>query len=354
MIRAGRRSYAQTSQELAAAMGVTIGTFRNSKPYAGKDFPKLISSDGARVKLWDSEQTAAYLAGLPVPELPKDDDEQDLLDRNEAAAELGISPKTWDDYKTHPQIAPHLIKVKDVEHCPRGIVQAFRTGKASGADAAPKGRPKGSGDMVPRDEISARVGELLDEDPAVTLATVQERVGLSYAAAARALPLLRGERIADLLQNEPGLTPEAAAGRLGYPTAVQRTALASAATDLRSRQVQPYLQRIADLLVGAGLAKTQDVRVQRLDGDVLAAAVTLTGSAAPALVWDERYGWRTATSRRHPIGKETGIPPEGEGIRYLSEHRLPEPAELMTALADRRRGSKRPVTDHLAGGTQQG
>ncbi|MEU6067624.1 DUF6292 family protein [Streptomyces sp. NPDC047082] len=237
-----------------------------------------------------------------------------------------------------------------MEHCPRGIVQAFRTGKKAGADAG----PKGSGDMVPRDEISARVGDLLDEDPAVTLARVQEHLGLSYAAAARALPRLRGERIADLLETEPDLTPEEAATRLGYPTAVQRTALASAATEQRARQVQPYLQRVAHVLAGAGLAETQDVRVQRLDGDVLAAAVALSGSGTPALVWDERYGWRTAVSRRHPIGKETGTPPQGEGIRYLSEHQQPEPAQLLAALTDARRGLKHPKSVHRAGGTLHG
>lgn len=349
MIRAGRRKYAQTSDELAKAMGISIGTFRNKQPYTAEDFPPLISSEGARVKLWDSQQTAAYLAGRPVPDVPEVDDDQDLLDRNEAAAELGVTPKTWDDYKTHPQIASHLTKVKGVEHCPRSIVKAFRAAKGASTEAAPKGRPKGSGDMVPRDEISARVGALLDEDPAATIATVQDRVGLSYAAAARALPRLRGERIADLLQAEPELTPEDAATRLGYPTAVQRTALASAATELRARQVRPYLQRVADVLVGAGLAEQQDVVVQRLEGDALAAAVLLSGSGTPALVWDERYGWRTAVSRRHPIGKDTGTPPEGDGIRYLSEEQQPEAAELLAALTDGRRGSRQPKTIHPAG-----
>lgn len=349
MIRAGRRQYAQNSDDLAKAMGISIGTFRNKQPYTDEDFPPLISSEGARVKLWDSQQTAAHLAGRPVPALPDEDDDQDLLDRNEAAAGLGVTPKTWDDYKTHPQIAPHLTKVKGVEHCPRGIVKAFRTAKGDSTEAGPKGRPRGSGDMVPRDEISTRVGALLDEDPAATLATVQERLGLSYAAAARALPRLRGQRIADLVQAEPDLTPEDAAARLGYPTAVQRTALASAATELRARQVQPYLQRVADVLGGAGLAEQQDVTVQRLEGDVLAAAVLLSGSDTPALVWDERYGWRTAISRRHPIGKETGTPPEADGIRYLSEELQPEPAELLAALTDGRRGSRQPKTIHPAG-----
>ncbi|MEU3891845.1 hypothetical protein [Streptomyces sp. NPDC029041] len=354
MISAGRRKYAQTSDELASAMGISIGTFRNKQPYNAKDFPRAISSEDARVKLWDSQQTAAYLAGRPIPAVPEEDDDQDLLDRNEAAAELGVAPKTWDDYKKHPQIAPHLIKVKGVEHCPRGIVKAFRTAKGTSTDAGPKGRPKGSGDMVPRDEIPARVGALLDEDPAATIAAVQDRVGLSYAAAARALPRLRGERIADLLQAEPELTPEAAATRLGYPTAVHRTALASAVTELRARQVQPYLQRVADVLVGAGLAEQQNIVVRRLEGDVLAAAVSLSGSGAPALVWDERYGWRTAVSRRHPIGKETGTSPEGDGIRYLSEEQQPEPAELLAALTDGRRGSRQPKTIHPAGAALHG
>ncbi|MGP3979626.1 hypothetical protein [Streptomyces sp. KR80] len=68
----------------------------------------------------------------------------------------------------------------------------------------------------------------------------------------------------------------------------------------------------------------------------------VAGQSFPALVWDERYGWRTATSRRHPIGKDTGTAPEGEGIRYLGTSRKPGPAELLEALADGRKGSKRP------------
>ncbi|MEU6381679.1 hypothetical protein [Streptomyces sp. NPDC046909] len=349
MIRAGRRTYAQTSEELAAAMGISIGTFRNKQPYTAEDFPRAISSEGARVRLWDSRQTTAHLAGRPVPELPAEDDEQDLLDRNEAAAVLGITPKTWDTYKKHPQIAPHLTKVKEVEHCPRGIVEAFRTARDEGAGAKPKGRPVGSGDMVPRDEIAARVGELLDEDPAVTVALVQDRLGLAYATAVRALTRQRAVRIADLLQAEPDLPGEEAAIRLGYPAAVRRTALAGAATELRARHVQPYLQRVADVLVGAGLADPQDVQVQRLEGEVLAAAVLLREADAPALVWDERYGWRTAVSRRHPIGKDTGTPPEGDGIRYLSEDQQPEPAELIAALSDGRRGSRQPKETRPAG-----
>ncbi|MFH8795918.1 DUF6292 family protein [Streptomyces sp. NPDC017941] len=191
-----------------------------------------------------------------------------------------------------------------------------------------------------------QVAALLDDDPAVTPEAVRERIGVSRDAAARALARLRGEHIADLLQTEPTLSPQEAATRLGYPVAARRTALVSAATEVRTRRILPYLRRVTDVLVDAGLAAEQDIRVQRLDGDVLAAAVLLDGSGTPALVWDERYGWRTAVSGRHPIGAETGTPPTGDGIRYLSEDRRPDPAELLAALTDRRRGSRQPRNLH--------
>ncbi|MEU9014510.1 hypothetical protein AB0D12_33045 [Streptomyces sp. NPDC048479] len=67
----------------------------------------------------------------------------------------------------------------------------------------------------------------------------------------------------------------------------------------------------------------------------LAAAAPLgTGLTAPTRAWDERYGLRTATSRRHPIGKDTETTPEGEGIRYPGAASS-RPAELLEALADR-------------------
>ncbi|MGW7673010.1 DUF6292 family protein [Streptomyces sp. NPDC054775] len=356
MIRAGRRKFVQTRDELAAEAGMKPGTFAKHQPYSADDFPDPISSKDARVLLWDSEQTAAHYAGMPIPVLPEEDHDQDLLDRSEAAELLGVSPKTWDDYKKHEQIAPHLVKVKGVEHCPRRVITAFRAAKQAGPGRrGNKGRPQGSGDTVPRDQILLRVAELLDVDPAVTSATVIEVLGLSYVTATRALSRLRGERIADLLTAQPDMTPERAAEQLGYPTAVHRVAIGYASTELRARGVQPYLQHIADALVGAGLAPLQDVVVQHLAGDVLGAALLLHESApAPALVWDERYGWRTATNRRHPMGKDTGTAPEGEGIRYLSAEHQPDPADLLAALTDGRRGFKHPRTEYAADGSLHG
>lgn len=343
MIRAGRRSFVQNSADLAAAMGLKIGSFRNQKPYEQDGFPATISPPEAKSKLWDGEQTAAYLVGTPVPVLPQADHDEDLLERTEAAAALEVTPKTWDSYKKDPRIAPHLVKVKGVEHCPRGVLRAFRD-PVPAQDRAPAHRPKGSGDMVPRDELEPRVAELLDADPGLTLAAVQEQLGIAYSAAARVLPRLRGERIAGQVAAEPDLTPEQAAHRLGYPAAVRRAAIAHARTDLRGREARPYVQAVADELAAAGLAQEQGVAMVHVADDVVAAAVVLSADApAPALVWDERYGWRTATSRRHPIGRDTGTPPEGEGVRYLGPNLRPPGKGVLAAVYDDRRGTRRPT-----------
>ncbi|MCX5232914.1 hypothetical protein [Streptomyces sp. NBC_00233] len=58
----------------------------------------------------------------------------------------------------------------------------------------------------------------------------------------------------------------------------------------------------------------------------------------------DRHVQRTATSRRHPVGKSTDTPPEGEGIRYLGNGLRPDPEELLDALRDGRKGTKRPHT----------
>ncbi|MCY1649461.1 MULTISPECIES: DUF6292 family protein [Streptomyces] len=68
--------------------------------------------------------------------------------------------------------------------------------------------------------------------------------------------------------------------------------------------------------------------------DLVVAVLVLNGTnaPAPALVWDERHGWRTATSRRHPLTKGAVPPPTGDGIRYLAQGTTPPPDALTTAL----------------------
>ncbi|NUK53383.1 hypothetical protein HRW14_24535 [Streptomyces lunaelactis] len=346
MIRAGRLKYAQTMADLAAQLGVPLGTFRNKKLHTQEGHPAPISSPTSRALLWDSEQTKAFHAGKPAPALPEVDDDEDLLDRHEAAAELGVSPASWNKYKSDPKLSEHVVLVPagegGTEHWPRHIVRKFkasRPGRGAGG-----GRRAGSGDMIPRDEILPRIAELLDDNPAITLTEAAETLGIAKFPTAQAgLAQVRGRRIADLVEAQPRLTPQQAAERLGYPTVTHRGAVAIAEAELRTRQARPYLQQVADALAEAGVAEPVQVEVRKLADEHLAAALALTaGQPSPALVWDERYGWRTATSRRHPIGKDTASAPEGEGIRYLGSSIRPKPAELLEALADGRKGSKRP------------
>ncbi|WP_053640282.1 MULTISPECIES: DUF6292 family protein [unclassified Streptomyces] len=348
MIRAGRLQYVQTMADLADTLGKKLVTVRNQKPYAAEGHPAPISSPNARAQLWDAEQTRAYYAGQPVPELPRVDDEEDLLDRHEAAELLGVAPVSWNTYKRDPNLAAGVVLVpagpKGTEHWPRRLVLGYknsRPGKAAGG-----GRPAGSGDMIPRDEILPRIAELLDADPAVTVESVAYTLGVAkFPTAQSGLVTLRGRRIADLVEEQPGLDPKDAAIRLGYPTGTHRGAIAAAERELSVRSDKPYLQRTADFLAAAGIAQQALVEMRRPDAEHVAAAVLLeAGQPAAALVWDSRYGWRTSTSRRHPIGKATTTPPEGEGIRYLGSGLRPEPEELLEALRDGRKGTKRPHT----------
>ncbi|MGW6569262.1 hypothetical protein [Streptomyces sp. NPDC054975] len=219
MIHPDRKHLVRTREMLADEMGMAMGTFRNKKPYTQDHFPAPISSAGARTLLWDGGQTNAFLAGEAVPEL-RDDDPGMLLDRHEAAAELDVTPKTWDSYATDPQIAPHAITIHGVEHWPRDVVRTFRDSRP-GKSAAP-GRPKGSSNALPRGEARAHVAALLDASPGITISGVREAVGVAPATAQRLLAELRGERIAALMSTDQHMTFDQAADRLDYPPAVRR------------------------------------------------------------------------------------------------------------------------------------
>lgn len=228
MIIQGRTHLVRTREQLARDMGIPKGTFANKKPYDVDGFPARISSAGARVLLWDGEQTAAYLAGTPVPELPAPGGPGDLLDRQEAAAELGVTPRSWDGYKTDPRIAPHAVRAGGVEHWPRAAVCTFRDSRP-GRQAA-TGRPAGTGDAVPRGELPQLVAALLDTNPAVTIAEVCAALGVAAATAQRALSRLRNERMAALMEARPALSEDQAAQALGYPAAVRRRQTRSSRT----------------------------------------------------------------------------------------------------------------------------
>lgn len=224
MIRAGRKAVGR--EELAGVLGMKWAAFRRAKPYGEAGFPEPVSSADAKVFLWDLEQVEAYRDGRPQPLIPGGDDDQDLLDRREAAEVLQVQPRSVDVYKSSPRLADHVVVVGGVEHWPRAAVLAYAAGR--GAMSAPTGRPKGSGDLVPRDLLPGRIAELLDANPAVSAAHAVDVLGVSLQTAQRHLQQERTARIVALVQVEPGLGLEGAAERLGYPPAVRRAALKAA------------------------------------------------------------------------------------------------------------------------------
>lgn len=345
MIRAGRTEFVLTVKDMASLAGVPLRKYRETKPYLEAGHPEPISHPDSARPLWDREQVEAYHAGKPVPPLPPASD-QDLLDRHEAAALVGVTARSWNLYKHDPELTKHLVKVPEVggyEHWPRHVVQQYKDTRPGNKGAG--GRPRGSGDLIPRDQIPARIAELLDANPAVTINEAANTLGIAAFPTARDhLNQLRGQRIADLIDAEPDLDPAEAAEQLGYPRITHRGATAVAEAELQIRRARVYLDEVADALAKAGLVDEGETEVRSVDGNHLVAAVPLSPAQPAAfLVWDDRYGWRTATNRRHPICMNTSTPPEGDGIRYLATGIHPKPADLIADLADASRGTSRPA-----------
>ncbi|MEE4488970.1 DUF6292 family protein, partial [Streptomyces sp. BE230] len=250
--------------------------------------------------------------------------------------EIGVAPRSWDTYKSDPALTEARVEVGGIEHWPRGTVRRFqenRPGRAASATAG--GRPRRTGDQVPRDQVPALTAELLDADPAISAAAVTEALGVHRDTAQDALTRLRADRIADRIEADPTLTPAQAAAALGYPAGQVRRATTRAEAVLRARRTAPYLADVAAALHRAGWTTTPAAPdVQHPADDQVVAVLVLDAeqAPAPALVWDERYGWRTATSRRHPVARGAVLPPEGQGVRYLAEGTTPPPTALVDAL----------------------
>ncbi|MFI8008339.1 hypothetical protein [Streptomyces sp. NPDC086010] len=335
MIRADRRHLVCTLADLATAQGIRPHTYINARYHLALGFPAPISSAGSRTRLYDAEQVDAYFAGKPIPPLPTQDDGQDLLDRRECATALGISPRTWDKYKTtYPALTEHLATVGGVEHWPRSILHQYQAQRP--VKATTTGRPAHTGDQVPRDQMLPRTAPLLDADPAISAAAVVEALGVHRDTAQDALTCLRAERMAELLNSDASLTPEQAAVTLGYPAGQVRRATLRARAILRARGMAPYLADVGRAVHRAGwTARAAVPEIHHPAVDVVVAVLTLDGPQppAPALVWDERHGWRTATSRRHPLTRGAAPPPPGDGIRYLTDSTTPPPGALIAALS---------------------
>jgi hypothetical protein len=90
-----------------------------------------------RTRLYDGEQVDAYLAGRPVPGLPTVDDDDDLLDCQEAAALSGIPLARMGP----PQVNPSRQRAHGARRRSRALAQPRR----AGLHPCPRPRPSGGG-----------------------------------------------------------------------------------------------------------------------------------------------------------------------------------------------------------------
>ncbi|MET9734585.1 hypothetical protein ABZZ79_29290 [Streptomyces sp. NPDC006458] len=232
MIRAGRAHLVVTLADLAAAAGKSLKTFGNQKLHKVPGHPEPINSPKARVLLWDREQIDAFRSGAPVPELPAEDSDDDLLDRNEAADLAGVEPRTWDRYANLPGMRPRpeAVEVAGVEHWRRGdILEWLATRPGPGSSP---GRPVGRRDTFPQADLLPQTMQLLEQEPAITAAAIAGQLGINANTAQRALNRARTTAVRRLLEEQPGLTAEDVHDQLGYPLwAAQRALKAATDTD---------------------------------------------------------------------------------------------------------------------------
>jgi hypothetical protein len=236
MIRSGRASHVLTSADLAAREGLSLSRWQTVKAAQAPGRPAPISSPGARTLLWDAEQQDAWAAGESVPPLPEEDLPDDLLDRQEAAALLDppVLPAVWGRYaRQDATLLKARREVAGVDHWPRGVILAWEKGRPGDEGKRERGgRPRGTGDLLPREEIRPRAAALLAADPAVTAAAVADAIGVHDDTATRALAQLRADAVAELLHTDPHTTAETVVAQLGYPIRLARSALKAA----RARQ----------------------------------------------------------------------------------------------------------------------
>ncbi|MGC9479256.1 DNA-binding protein [Streptomyces sp. WG4] len=91
--------------DIAQQAGVPIATWRRRDAPA---FRRRVTSlfPHSRILIYDRAQATAYLAGRPLPELPAGEHPDDLLNDQEAAAELGITASTVRAYATQGYLPP--------------------------------------------------------------------------------------------------------------------------------------------------------------------------------------------------------------------------------------------------------
>jgi phage terminase Nu1 subunit (DNA packaging protein) len=191
VIRAGRT--AVDTAGLAALHGLTPRQARDAQPWNTEGHPARVTT-GTRSRdqpdLWDAEQAAAFAQRKPIPPLPTADHEDDLLDRNECAELVDVTPKTWTDYQSQGKVPEPDRDVCGREHWYRRTVEKWRDDRARRTGTPPGGRPPGSTEQRPRAELAQHIRELVAAGE-TNVAAIAREAGCAYSTARRHVEDLR-------------------------------------------------------------------------------------------------------------------------------------------------------------------
>ncbi|MGF3141005.1 DNA-binding protein [Streptomyces diastaticus] len=162
-------------RDIAKEAGTPINTWRRQvAPGLREHVPALFDS---RIRIYDRAQVQAHLDDRPLPKLPDTPHSEDLLDDEEAAALLGVTPSTVRAYATQGYL-PTGTTVYGIRLWARRSIQErldapSRQGQGGGRPAGPTGPTKAhpyEGD--PRLTLAAQALTAAPDAPRTRLAQV--------------------------------------------------------------------------------------------------------------------------------------------------------------------------------------
>jgi hypothetical protein len=132
-----------TEAEIARGAGIPLATWRrNEAPTFRQRVPPLFPD--SRFLVYDQAQADAYLAGKPIPALPRGEHPEDRLNDKEAAAVLGVEPETVRSYATQGHLT-RGEKVGGTRVWPRREIEDRRDnppGQGHGGGRTPGPQPR--------------------------------------------------------------------------------------------------------------------------------------------------------------------------------------------------------------------
>lgn len=184
VIRRGRETVDRWG--IAGLHGMSESVARRQRPWSSPQHPAPLNGRreaGRAPMIWDRAQAAAFAAGRPIPELPNEDHDQDLLDGAELARLAGVEPKTFYIYVRDGQAPAPDARPHDVPHWLRETATRWlreeRPGRGHGGGR--RARSETSQRTAEHDRVRAARAEAPDEG--YTLAELAAKARVSRVTA---------------------------------------------------------------------------------------------------------------------------------------------------------------------------